>query len=50
MIFCCKYLYFRQKYIIFAAVIDISFLPNGVYVIRAITIDGQILQTKIIHE
>ena len=30
--------------------IDISHLPNGIYIIRAITKDGEILQKKLIHE
>ena len=30
--------------------IDISHLPQGVYIIRAIAEDGQILQSKLIHE
>lgn len=30
--------------------IDISHLPNGIYIIRALTKDGEILQKKLIHE
>lgn len=30
--------------------IDISRFPLGIYIIRAVTKDGQILQTKIIHK
>ena len=30
--------------------INISFLPKGLYIIRAIAEDGKILQSKLIHE
>ncbi len=30
--------------------INIAFLPKGLYIIHAVTEDGQILQTKLIHE